>query len=142
MVNFEMKFYNIYVEKVKIFGIICIFVSDRYYQERSYCSEFLRFVIFIIVFIINFYKDRLGGIFNDNEVALLQVFVDFSRVLRRSVSNSSNSDSGFGFGKDDFGYVYGVEVVVVFFRFLDNLVFNFFQLVWQNQSCFLKEGLV
>ncbi|XP_056005277.1 regulator of G-protein signaling 12-like isoform X4 [Ostrea edulis] len=109
MVDPEMRSHNIHAQKAKTFGITCTSAADRHHQERSHCSEFPRSATPIIVSITNLYKDRPGGVSNDNDVALSQAFADPSRAPIRSVSNSSNSDSGLGLGKDDPGHVYGAE---------------------------------
>lgn len=142
MVNPEMKSHNIHAEKAKTFGITCTSAPDRHHQERSHCSEFPRSATPIIVSITNLYKDRPGGTSNDNDVALSQAFADPSRAPRRSASNSSNSDSGLGFGKDDPGHVYGAEAAAAPPRPPENPAPTPSQPAWQSQSYPLKEGPV
>ncbi|XP_061194561.1 regulator of G-protein signaling 12-like isoform X2 [Saccostrea echinata] len=138
MVDPEMRFHNIHAQKAKTFGITCTTAPDRHHQERSHCTEFPRSATPIIVSITNLYKDRPAGI-NDNEVALSQAFADPSREPRRSVSNSSNSDSGLGLGRHDPGQVHGADAAV---RLPENQAPNPPQAVWQNPSFPLVDGPV
>ena len=142
MVDPEMRFHNIHAQKAQTFGITCTAAPDRHHQERSHCSEFPRSATPIIVSITNLYKDRPGGISNDNEVALSQAFADPSRAPRRSASNSSNSDSGLGFGKDDPGHIYGAGAEAAARPPAENPVPNPPQPAWPNQSYPLQEGPV
>ncbi|XP_060064951.1 regulator of G-protein signaling loco-like isoform X2 [Ylistrum balloti] len=95
MVDPEMRSHNIHAAKAKMFGITC--TSGR---ERQSCNEFPKSATPAIMAITNLYKHRPGVVL-DNEVALSQAFADPSRAVQRSHSNSSNSDSGLGFGRDE-----------------------------------------
>ncbi|XP_033757456.1 LOW QUALITY PROTEIN: regulator of G-protein signaling loco-like [Pecten maximus] len=95
MVDPEMRSHNMHAAKAKSFGITC--TSGR---ERQSCNEFPKSATPVIMAITNLYKNRPGVVL-DNEVALSQAFADPSRAVQRSHSNSSNSDSGLGFGRDD-----------------------------------------
>ena len=97
MVDPEIKSHNIHAQKAKSFGITCTPTPDRHH-----CAEFPKSATPIILCISNLYKDR-PGVSNDNELALSQAFTDPSRAPERSHSNSSNSDSGLGFGKEEGG---------------------------------------
>lgn len=97
MVDPEIKSHNIHAQKAKAFGITCTPTPDRHH-----CAEFPKSATPIILCISNLYKDR-PGVSNDNELALSQAFTDPSRAVERSQSNSSNSDSGLGFGKEEAG---------------------------------------
>ncbi|KAJ8317189.1 hypothetical protein KUTeg_005093 [Tegillarca granosa] len=96
MVDPEMRSHNIHSQKAKTFGITCTPTPDQ-----NQCSEFPKSATPIILSITNLYKNRPGTACLDNEVALSQAFADPSRAAQRSCSNSSNSDSGLGFSKDD-----------------------------------------
>ncbi|KAK3095660.1 hypothetical protein FSP39_017255 [Pinctada imbricata] len=92
MVDPEMKSHNIHAQKAKDFGITCTPNVDRHL-----CAEFPKSATPVIMSITNLYKDRPGGA-GENGVAFSQAFADPSRAPQRSDSNSSNSDSGLGFG--------------------------------------------
>ncbi|XP_052099872.1 regulator of G-protein signaling 12-like isoform X2 [Mytilus californianus] len=97
MVDPEIKSHNIHAQKAKSFGITCTPTPDRHH-----CAEFPKSATPVILCISNLYKDR-PGVSNDNELALSQAFTDPSRAPQRTASNSSNSDSGLGFGKEEPG---------------------------------------
>lgn len=92
MVDPEIKSHNIHAQKAKSFGFTCTPTPDQHH-----CAEFPKSATPVIMCISNLYKDR-PGVSNDNELALSQAFTDPSRAPQRTNSNSSNSDSGLGFG--------------------------------------------
>ncbi|KAL3863634.1 hypothetical protein ACJMK2_005384 [Sinanodonta woodiana] len=98
MVDPEMNAHNIHAQKAKTFGIRC--TVDPHSQR---CLEFPRSTTPIILSISNLYQDRLEGAL-ETDLARSQVFANPNRPAERSSSNSSNSDSGLGLGREDNGH--------------------------------------
>ena len=95
MVDPELRAHNIHEQKAKAFKINC-----SQHADRPGCAEFPKSATSIILSITNLYKDR-PNIDGDNDVALSLAFADPSQAVQRSTSNSSNSDSGLGFGREE-----------------------------------------
>lgn len=100
MVDQELTGHNIHALKAKSFGISC---SVDPLTQR--CMEFPRSTTPIILSISNLYKDRPGGVL-ENDMARSQVFSNPNQLMEQvrmssSSSNNSNSDSGLGLCRDD-----------------------------------------
>ncbi|XP_050397325.1 regulator of G-protein signaling 12 isoform X3 [Patella vulgata] len=95
MVDPELRSHSMHAQKAKSFSIQCTVDHDT-----LSCLEFPRSSTHIILAVANLYKDRQGDGY-ENEIIRSQAFANPARPAQRSSSNSSNSDSGLGFGKDD-----------------------------------------
>ena len=95
MVDPELRPHNMHAQKAHMFNIQC-----TVNPETQRCREFPRSATAIILSVANLYKNRPQAGF-DNDIVQSQAFADPARAVHRSSSNSSNSDSGLGFGKED-----------------------------------------
>ncbi|XP_046335041.2 regulator of G-protein signaling 12-like isoform X2 [Haliotis rufescens] len=95
MVDPELRSHNSHTQKAKAFNIQC--TVD---PETQRCLEFPRSATPIILSVANLYKDRPRGVY-ENDIVQSQALADPVRAIQRSSSNSSNSDSGLGFGRED-----------------------------------------
>ncbi|XP_046548501.1 regulator of G-protein signaling 12-like isoform X1 [Haliotis rubra] len=95
MVDPELRSHNSHVQKAKAFNIQC--TVD---PETQRCLEFPRSATPIILSVANLYKDRPRGVY-ENDIVQSQALADPVQAVQRSSSNSSNSDSGLGFGRED-----------------------------------------
>lgn len=95
MVDPELRSHNVHAKKAKSFHIICTINKDTHR-----CLEFPRTAHPILRCVALLYRNRQNAMCA-SELARLQVFSDPSRPPQRSQSNSSNSDSGLGFGRED-----------------------------------------
>ncbi|XP_041370703.1 regulator of G-protein signaling 12-like isoform X2 [Gigantopelta aegis] len=95
MVDPELRSHNMHAQKARTFNIQC-----TVNPETQRCREFPRSATAIILSVANLYKNRPQASY-DNDIVQSQAFADPARAVQRSSSNSSNSDSGLGFGKED-----------------------------------------
>ncbi|XP_013409534.1 uncharacterized protein LOC106173091 isoform X2 [Lingula anatina] len=95
MVDPELRAHNIHAKKAKAFGFQC-----THDPETNKCLEFPRSATPILRTVAKLYKDRVGGLY-EAEIARANMFADPNVAAHRSNSNSSNSDSGLGFWRED-----------------------------------------
>ncbi|ESO90821.1 hypothetical protein LOTGIDRAFT_122739, partial [Lottia gigantea] len=95
MVDPELRSHNAHSTKAQSFGFQCTIDPDN-----LSCQEFPRSCTHIILAVTNLYKGRQGENY-ENDIVQSQAFANPTRHPHRSSSNSSNSDSGLGFGRED-----------------------------------------
>ncbi|KAL8586427.1 hypothetical protein ACOMHN_023042 [Nucella lapillus] len=95
MVDSDMSSHVLHVHKAKAFNLVCTPSADN-----LHCSEFPHSPTHLILCIANLYRDRPRSKL-DSDIIQSHAFTDPSRPAQRSSSNSSNSDSGLGFGREE-----------------------------------------
>ena len=106
MVDPELRAHNLHVQKARSFGIQC--TVD---PETHRCLEFPRSATPILKVVSKLYRERSGGL-AEADVARANAFADpHHQGAPRSNSQSSNSDSGLGFGREEQGNGEPVYVV-------------------------------
>lgn len=95
MVDPDMCSHVLHSHKAKAFNLVC---TPSPNSQR--CMEFPHSPTHLILCIANLYRDRPRTKL-DSDIIQSHAFADPSRPPERSSSNSSNSDSGLGFGREE-----------------------------------------
>ena len=95
MVDPDMSAHVLHSHKAKAFNLICTPTPNS-----QHCKEFPHSPTHLILCIANLYRDRPRSKL-DSDIIQSHAFADPSRPAQRSSSNSSNSDSGLGFGREE-----------------------------------------